>query len=311
MNCSRLLTLLSVILFCSCSSSELKNRDALNSLNESLERTGKMMIRNSQAVQSSFQDKLTEPSTYRAFSRLYPAFKRVRSNTGSVLGYINEIKIAIKQAAHLKSENGKQIFDEGDKDAVRTVIYEQGHGKSLHSKLLLLRDSLRGIDERIAQQFGNDLHILPAAFDSSADASAFVDQFFEGSSALQAIIALNQFENNVLMEELRLLAFLHEQVAIHSICYIESPKVMQSSTVVKAGEELTIEAGIGYFRNSDSFRVKVGNETVLPGPNGVTVYQFKTGQKKGRFEVPVEIRYLDQDLKMVVVRTKVRYTVVE
>ena len=153
---------------------------------------------------------------------------------------------------------------------------------------------------------------MPNQFDSGDHADEFVDSFFVDVSVLEAFTRLNQLQNNVLREENRIFAFLHDQTSFHNrgICSFESAIVGQSSSVLKKGEELIIEAGVGNFNTSGSPKVTIGGK-LIPLESGVAEYKFRTAKAPGKYSVPVQIEFLDQEGKTQMVNKTITYRVVE
>ena len=306
-------TAIIIILFSSCAEKKSNSLAVLHGLNETLERSGSKLKNESKAIYESMKGRLTDPSRQAKAEIWYLKLVRVRQYTGLTLQKIAEIKTATLRAANYSiDKKGKTSFNEEDKNAIRTVLEQNGTGRSLYKTLMTLKDSLFGIDTLIQAEFKNNLYILPHAFNKVDQADEFVKTFFGDVTALDAITRLNQLQNNVLLEENRISTFLHDQTTYHpSICTFDLPIVRQSSFVVRKGEQLTIEAGVTNFRTQGNLNVKFGSNMVPLNEFGLAVYKFRTAKAPGKYSLPVQIEFMDQDGKTQMMNKTITYRVVE
>ena len=75
------------------------------------------------------------------------------------------------------------------------------------------------------------------------------------------------------------------------------PIIVQSSTIVQAGEDLEITAGIGSFTRAAKPEVKINRLNVPIDWTGVTTFKIKAPIKPGKHFIPVELSYTDQEEK--------------
>lgn len=85
--------------------------------------------------------------------------------------------------------------------------------------------------------------------------------------------------------------------------------VNQNATVLGAGEELEINAGIGDFSSAALPDFLIDHRRVAANPEGVAVYHTRVPSKAGTYSIPLEIRFTDQDGKPQVVSKTITYKV--
>jgi hypothetical protein len=87
--------------------------------------------------------------------------------------------------------------------------------------------------------------------------------------------------------------------------------VTQSSSYVKAGEKIEINAGIGYLSTTLQPKITINQKLFQLNENGVAVYKFKTPLKAGKYYMSVKIEYTEQDGAKGLMEKNIEYTVIE
>jgi hypothetical protein len=107
---------------------------------------------------------------------------------------------------------------------------------------------------------------------------------------------LTQLENNIKVQENRLISFCHEQNSYMPFRFdVFSTLIIQSSTYVKAGDQIEITAGIGAFSTSAQPKIIIKGRNLLIGEDGATHYKFSASTIPGKHSIPVKISFTDKD----------------
>lgn len=122
-------------------------------------------------------------------------------------------------------------------------------------------------------------------------------------------IFLEKLNADALIDENTLLNHLHNKIRVPRKCVFISPIVGISSTVISINDSVEISAGIGYFEAPKRSKMIVDGVIIYPAPNGLFIYKYKPGKKKGRKIIPVQVFYTDMDGNETVTETKITVTV--
>jgi hypothetical protein len=111
------------------------------------------------------------------------------------------------------------------------------------------------------------------------------------------------------MAENKITSLIHSQTAYHPIHYWPWPIITQSSSIVKAGEEVKITAGIGGFMTNNKTEVLINGKNVPLNDLGVAEYSFSTSSVAGTYKIPIKMTYSDQDANVRVIERIITYKV--
>ena len=90
---------------------------------------------------------------------------------------------------------------------------------------------------------------------------------------------------------------------------VNYPIVAQNSTIVQAGEQVEITAGLFSFRFEQKPDIYVYEKKISLDANGFAIYKLKAAAKPGKYYVPLKINYTDQDGRQQSVQKEIEYTV--
>ena len=121
---------------------------------------------------------------------------------------------------------------------------------------------------------------------------------------------LSKFQNNIRINEERILVFCHEQIgSTGPNCTFISAISAQNKSVVQAGEKIEIYAGVGEFSSNMKTEVFIYDKPVRLDENAIAIYKLKAASKPGKYYVPVKINYTDQNGRQQTVQKEIEYTV--
>jgi hypothetical protein len=173
-----------------------------------------------------------------------------------------------------------------------------------------LKDSLGSIDKDLSSLFVK-LPITTVEFDISSGKD-FYTYFFQNKSNESAIATLNAFENNARILEQHVLWFCDLKCQVFIETYDQFQAIVaQSTSYIKAGESIEINAGVGSFTKVTQPKITVNGKLIELNYDGVATATIKGSSKPGKHYVPVSIEFIKPDGKKTKVEKEIEYTVAE
>jgi len=299
-------------LLISCQAKEKDRLYVFKSLNELIERKDKKDREQVNVVISSLVDRSTDPR-FRNLAEAWATKVQVIENLSKDdHNFMKDIKTTLlREAGYTVRKDGKMDYRENDFDAVKKVMIDEGNGRQLFKRLRFLNDSILNIDTLIRKRFENNLGLFPEHFDRNSDAEQFASELFDGQPTVAALAIISQLQINLTEAEFNLAVFCHEQGSMspRQLHMYTFPIVTQSSEVVTPGGQLEITAGVGYFQQWGVTSIRIGNNEVPLNREAYASFKMKVPRIAGKYKVPVQIKFEDQDGKPVTASKTVGYSV--
>ena len=282
----KLYLLILIIVFCSCRSK--CDSTVIKTLDEGLMASNFWINQSNNEILMLLEQKLAQPASQEKAAIFFPQAKKIASISNNLVENMEKIK-------------QQQKFTEEDMN-------------SLYEELKKFKEEIFSIDSAIRHQFTKNIILVSKSFDSiQSEKKDFYTVFFKNNPKETSKTVISKLQNNIRIIENKLLRFTNERssVIIEDFGYIELPLVTQSSTIIKAGEKIEINAGVGRFSKAVKPVVKIDGRIIELDEMALAKYSFQSSKKPGKYYVPVEISYTDQDgIKRTIPKT-VKYTVVE
>jgi hypothetical protein len=180
--------------------------------------------------------------------------------------------------------------------------------RELESLINQYRKNLFGIDQAIQIEFQEAIKAFPASRTDSGQSLKYIN-----TSALSGNWKEMYFSNIIqqaLVLENKLIMFCMANCPDYRDYYSSfSAIVGQNSSVVAPSEQLSIMAGIGSFSRLAQAIVTINGQRVNMEADAVAYYNQKAPSKPGKYKVPVEIDFTDQDGKKQKITKIVEYAV--
>jgi hypothetical protein len=284
-----LLFSLSTLIF-SCTNNS-RSDEAFKALEEGLVNSNKAIASSSETIYHSLQEKLYDPATVEKARIWYPKAEMVRNLSKKMTNYIETLKTEVREEAGLQNKKANELF-------IHLSNYKRG---------------LMQVDSAMTVNFGSNIVITSYSFDSlRGNQKEFTSFFFDRLSTEGIISMLNKFQNNVKINENKLLTYCLFKIP----SYIDGYNwlaafAFPNSMYLKAGDKIEITAGVGSFNRSALPKIIVRGKNIPINEMGVAIAKFKASTKPGKHFVPVEISYTDQDGKRQTIAKTIEYTVLE
>jgi len=297
-----------VVFFSACSDRSENELAVFKALDESLINSNLTINKATETQLSILYGKTTEAGSAFKANIWYPKAMIVKEKSANIISYLEELKKTLKKEAGLNDTNNS--FSAEDKDAVKLLFKTKG--TDLYERLKQYRRNVLAIDSEITTVFSDKIILTTQSFDTLKNEQQNIAKaFFNDIPTVAALTILSQFQNNVKVAENRIVQFCNNKVGSFIDYYTTySAIVAQSSTYVRAGEEIEITAGIGSFSRAARPEITVNKRNIEIDESGVAVYKFNASTKAGKHIVPISINFTDQDGKKQLITKDVEYTVI-
>ena len=287
-------------------SSEILN--AFKTVNNSLEESNRVVNTSTGEIMTSLQTKLADAGTAEKAKIWYPHAVKVQQLTVTLNSYIQELKDKILTKAGVDYAKKDSSYRDDNLDIATRLMVEKGEGKSLKNKLEEFKKNVLAIDPVIAKNFGNSLPVnteMPKTKNKSN--RTWEAAYFHMVPTVAALTILSKFQNDVKTTENKVITFCHEQVGKVEFRFNQYEAIVgQNSSVLLAGQELEIHAGLAAFNSDQKPTVTIGGAVVPLDDKGLAIWKQKVGSS-GR--IPVKVSYRNQEGQAQEKIVEVEYTV--
>lgn len=306
----KLLLLFIILLVFSCSRPAKNEAMIFKVLNAGLTNSNRTINFQTASIYHNLENKMSEPyMRYRA-SIWYTKAMKAQELSSKMFDYLQGLKSELLKEAGFDEDH--LSINEEDKEPVNKLFSKGRKDIELFQKLNSYKDSIMSIDPIIKQEFPN-YSLVPKVFGDSEDNADSVTILFENTSVITATAILSQFQNNVKTLENKVAVFCNGQVTNDAFTIDDAfptPIIAQSSTYVKASDELTMKAGLGKFDIRSNPKISINNKAAELNDYGFAEFRYKIKSRPGSYSIPVRIEYNDQDGNKRVIDRVVKYTVI-
>jgi len=258
----------------------------------------------------SLESKLTDPNSAEKARYWKPKADSAKILSDEINQYIDNLKLELKQAANLKSVDGKEQFREDNLDASTRLFETNGKGKELEANLKAYREAILHLDPAIKKEFQTSLPIdMTIPITKEGSNKTFTTAFFHMTPTVAALTMLSKFQNNVKNSENQVVTFAHNQIGAVKVIYDQfAALVGQSSNYVMPGQEIEITAGVGAYSKAAQPQISINGAGQSIDADGRAVYKF-LASGAGNHSVPVIVTYTKPDGTKETKTIPVEYTV--
>jgi hypothetical protein len=253
-----------------CSGKSGNEEAIIKALEESLEGSNKSINISSTTILKSLEEKTQDPATKDRADIWFPKASQIAKLSSEVFNYVE----GLKKLEEVSSEKIKELFVSLNK----------------------YRENVRNIDSSMRYDFGESLILVSNSFDSTGQTyKEFENKYFRNSTQAFTLAMLTKLQNNIKIIENKTLSYCHMKIGSLDGDNFDSFSTIvgQSSSYVKAGEQVKIMAGVGAFSKTAKPQITINGRVVELGEEGFATYKFKASSKNGRHLVPVKISFLN------------------
>jgi gliding motility-associated protein GldM len=293
-------------------SAEILN--AFKTVDNSLTGTNKAITVSTQTIMSSFEEKLTDPTTRAKAEVWRPIAMQAQAYSKEVFDYIENLKKdVLKEADFDPARKGDSTFKEDNQDIATRLLVDGKGGKELFAKLKEYREKMLKLapnaDMRaeIEQKLQINLNMPPLR--NHRRNETWQGAYFRMVPTVAAVTILSKFQNDVKTSENRTISLFHEQVGKVIVRYDTYTAIVgQSSNYLMPGGEIEVMAGVGAFSRAAAPQITINGQSASLGDDGAARAKFPAGTI-GQHSIPVNIVYTDLDGNKQSISKKIDYVV--
>ncbi len=274
------------LLIASCSHKSDSDEAVVQAMKESFESSNRSINRSTEVILENLEEKTTEFATMDRASIWFAKATKISKLSSEAFNYIE----ALKKLKEITTEKAVELY----------------------TWLGKYKEDILSIDSSIRSEFDKGFYLITNRFDTiKSTAKKFFEIFFRNTSPTLTTLMLDKLQNNIKVMENKIVTYCHHKIGntggggFNSYATI----VGQSSSYVKAGQEVKILAGIGAFSKAAMPKIIINGKLVELGDDGLASYKFKAATKPGKHIVPVIIDYTNEFGKNEVRQVNVQYTV--
>jgi len=273
----------------SCSDKPKTDLAVIEALSESIETSNKSLESANTDILTSLNQKLHDPATAERANYWQPRTEKIQSLSRKIYDRIEKPKPTLHEGIGIKSDKCVDLYE----------------------ALLNYKKEILKIDPQITKTFEKSIVVFTSSLDFSIDKRReLFKKYFDGASLSATKAMLSNLQNNIRINENKLLMYCHERIGTRAgHCTFISPIIGQSSTIVQPGERMEIFAGVGEFYTDAKPEIFIYGTRISKNTSGVFSYKLKASSKPGKYYVPVKINYITQDGIPVTNEVEIIYTV--
>jgi gliding motility-associated protein GldM len=235
-----------------------------------------------------------------------PRAEKVKELSDKAFDFIEGLKTELKKESGQKNANDP--FKEDDLEASTRLFLNgpegQTRGDQLYNLMNKYKTDILGIDDTLAKENAlPDFIRIPkssnkdneAQYAQMKPAQQWANSYFHMTPTIASIAILSKFQNDIRNTQTQLIEYCYRKInstvlKLPEFGVVASP----SATLVMAGDELTITAGLGAYNKDAKPVVTIDGANVALGADGQAIYKMTTSTP-GEFTKRVSITYSDPE----------------
>lgn len=275
----------------SCSAKTKEDEKLIEMLENNLTRSNAFLNSNTEDVLSDLELKTGDLSTYAKAKIWQPKAMAIQAATNEFEKYIESVKTDL--------QTGR----------IKTI--DRNKADEILRSLLDYKTRIWTVDQDITNTFQHSLVFISPFLDSvGASNQGKIKQILTQNSISKSLAMLTLMQSNAKIVENRTIKYCFNKTDVVAlICIFNSSIVSQSSSYVRAGEKMEITAGVGTFDRRAIPSITFNGKPAEPSYDGIARYSFRAPSKPGKYTLPVELSYIDQDANKQIEKRIIEYTV--
>ncbi len=268
----------------SCANRSASDKEIINEMNNTLTTFNQQIHNSSRSIIISMDEKKLDPTTSRQVERWYPKAVRIASIADSYYDYLDSLK--------------------------KMEILTADESLALFNKMKHFETDILETDESFKMNFAGPGYTVFFSDTSKIAAAMFHKKFFDNAGKDAKDAYLTKLQSSIRNLENKIISVCEIQTFISRHDFpLYNPILYQNSSNLKKGETLEIIAAIGAFSKPAMPKITINGSHIPLNEAGYSSYQQKVPAIPGNYEIPVKIKYLDQDGKENIIEKNINYTV--
>jgi GldM N-terminal domain len=297
----------------SCSGNSGQELRTLKIAEEGLIQSNNFLEANNLVVYKVLEQRLDESYSSENARVWQPKALLIKRKSELVYSYLDSLILELKKKSGLKLVASTEVFDEQNVTAAEEVLIGKNTAENIVSRLFEYKNEVLAVDPELNDVFKKEIVIISRQFQTAEDNKVNVaGSLFKDIPVLAAIVILRRFQNNIVNTEGELILFCLNKIPSKGGYGFDVFRILvgQSSSIVKGGENIKIQAGVGAFSVASNPTVIVDGKILKPQEgNGYIEYNFKVPEKDGKYAKNITIEYISEDGTQRKVIQSIKYTV--
>ena len=218
-------------------------------------------------------EKTNDPCSREKAERWMPVARTLQRLTMDLSAYVQDLKNEIKTT----DTNASWLYD------------------SLNHRIHIYKDAVYASHELIKPTFPDLFDGLDTSDTKPADLITQL-QLLKTATRLQAPLLLTQIQHSIMQTGTSMVSFCNENTCCMGFRFDAYAAIIgQSSNVLLPGQPLEITAGIGSFSKAASPKIYINGNPCPLQEDGAARYKLSVSQGPGKYTVPVNIDYIDEN----------------
>ncbi|MBS1566312.1 MAG: hypothetical protein JST39_18155, partial [Bacteroidetes bacterium] len=270
----------------------------------------------------SLQDKLSQPDYYPNIEFWHRQSILINHWADSERLYLDSLEDVLREQAGISGPDSAAHMEEEKPEVVELLFKGAGvaaalsrHMISYTEKMAVLLDTAalnftRYTRDDILRDKANFLK-KPFSWTNKGKSDSTINSYFRNNCVAGALAMLSKLKNDVSLQEDQLLTISGRNLGRVWICEWTMPLVNQNTNCLRAGQKLTLTAGIGRYEYNPKANLYFdGKKFKLNGDN-VAEYTITASGRPGKYYVPFTIEFYNSDGKLVTISKKIEYSIIE
>ena len=292
---SRFILLLAFYCY-SCSNIDHRDHDLVVSLKQGVDQSSLLIIEKTKTLYESLQEKLYDPVTRQRALIWEPKAEKAKILTDDFVRFVDSLKDAVYNESGL-NKNPSDKDREDNTNATNIVFCKNGKEQDLNAKLEGYKEKILAIDQGINRDLKEDIDKIILPFHKEEKEKNGYNDLLKDKSNIMSLLILSSIQNRVRVIESKIVNYCYNYSGPGCILRFDkfSAIVAQSSNILKPGDELTINAGVGSFTRAAAPAISVNGRQLNMNNNDMITYKLKAAAKPGKYIIPVKIEYTNQE----------------
>ncbi len=270
----------------SCTNRSAPDKEIINEMKITLTTFNQQIHNSSKSIITSMDEKKLDPTSSTQVARWYPKAIRVASIADSCYDYLDSLK--------------------------KMEVLTADESLALFNKMKHFETDILETDESFKMNFASPRYTVFFSDTSKTAATSFHKKFFANAGKDATDAYLTKLQSSIRNLENKIISVCEILTFINKHDFpLYRPILYQNSSNLKKGETLEIVAAIGAFSKSAIPKITIKGRYIPLNEAGYSSYQQKVPAIPGNYEIPVKIKYLDEEGKENIIKKNITYTVVK
>lgn len=268
----------------SCTNRSASDKEIINEMKITLTTFNHQIHNSSKNIIISMDEKKLDPTTSTQVERWYPKAVHIAYIADSCYDYLDSLK--------------------------KMEVLTADESLALFNKMKHFETDILETDESFKMNFAGPGYTVFFSDTSKTAATTFHKKFFDNAGKDAKDAYLTKLQSSIRNLENKIISVCEIQTFINRHDFpLYHPILFQNSSNLKKGETLEVIAAIGAFSKSAIPKITINGSYIPLNEAGYSSYKQKVSAIPGTYEIPVKIKYFDEEGKENIIEKNITYTI--